>query len=78
MCKLKFKEKLKNFMSKSSNFWDGVLVFLAILGGAFLVNEMFKEVPLYKCSNCGYQRLKWGMSNCPNCKINIRWGKKKK
>ena len=48
---------------------ERILSFLAILGGAYIPNEMYKEVPLYGCPNCKYEYLKWGMSNCPNCKV---------
>ena len=65
-------------MSKENRFLDGLIAFLAILGGAFLVNEMFKDSKnYYECPTCKYKKLEWEMTYCPNCKTKLLWEKTK-
>lgn len=64
-------------MSKDSSFVDTVLTVGAIAGGAFILGAIFeafgKPAALYKCPNCGFDKLKRDTCRCPSCEMSLDW-----
>ncbi len=61
------------FMS-NKNVWEKILLGVCLIGGAVLVDKMFKKEYRYKCPSCGYDELKWEEENeCPICKTKLKW-----
>ena len=61
-----------------SKFWNGVLMAFCVIGGAVLIDKMYKKVYHYKCPNCGFHELTFGMGRCPNCQKKLSWEQPKK
>jgi len=56
------------------NFLDGLLTIGAMVGGAWLSMEILKALTkVYKCPNCGYDKIKGKEPICPNCKVPLGW-----
>lgn len=58
-------------------FWEGLLIAMAAIGGAFFVADIAKKTAkttrYYYCPRCDYDKLKWGEKFCPNCKLELKW-----
>ena len=62
---------------RENKVWDTLLTVGAVIGGAFLVGAALealgKRMVFYKCPNCQFDQLEFGMKSCPNCHTTLEW-----
>lgn len=61
-------------LEKSDGFWDGLLKFGAMIGGAYLLAEILKLLAhqVYKCPHCG-GIIEKNIAHCPHCEVELTW-----
>lgn len=71
-------------MSKKDDNWGWGLAagLAALVGGAWLISEAVNSqnkqkkiirTVKYKCPQCNYENLEYGIKNCPQCGLEFNW-----